>query len=370
MNARIVGAFLKAFLKNRLIKIGHNWKLRDWKVTFDKYKQTMAQPEEHSDPVVEAVANHLHGQGQEEPKKAARYNAGKNMLDLIPPEFEEELGFVFTKGAVKYSVKGDCDCIVHHVTELSRSIRKQGYVDIAEKFKLDLSEYAPAATRSDQLNSEKIISATHVITYAGKKIMQIDTKSNKDELDQNIERNIESGIGNISQSILSNESVTGVEHFCEYITSHPMSLISCWLKKLVLYAAKREVCRLTTITLQGKSEKDYADLVISHLDSLSELIGQIKHLPICGSMKILRSGVDNWKQSVNTDDHDLFVRDRVGSLKRHLLAYRKGEFFDPDRPEGYTGPDTTHLGHVAWNALAILWYYLNDTRSNNENIAE
>ena len=47
----------------------------------------------------------LKGFQKEEPTKsegALRYNQGKNRLDLIPPEFIEEVGKVFTFGATKY----------------------------------------------------------------------------------------------------------------------------------------------------------------------------------------------------------------------------------------------------------------------------
>lgn len=70
--------------------------------------------------------------------------------------------------------------------------------------------------------------------------------------------------------------------------------------------------------------------------------------------KILTRGAkkyadDNWKNSVNTKEHEKWVKRCLGSLRRHLAAWQKGEQIDPEL-------GTYHMGQVAWNALVIMWY--------------
>ncbi len=63
---------------------------------------------------------------------------------------------------------------------------------------------------------------------------------------------------------------------------------------------------------------------------------------------------NNWKKSLNTEDHNVLIEDRISSLLRHYVSWRKGEIDDPESGEH-------HLAHVAWNALMIVWY---DKNSN------
>src|SRR5271157_293636 len=88
---------------------------------------------------------------------------------------------------------------------------------------------------------------------------------------------------------------------------------------------------------------------------------------------------DNWKSSINTEDHDKFIKDRMESIHRHLSQIRKGKSYDDEllingqhRPNGvpytieeiikYNRIETTHAGAVAINALFIVWYTLHDSR--------
>lgn len=82
-------------------------------------------------------------------------------------------------------------------------------------------------------------------------------------------------------------------------------------------------------------------------------------------VKILTKGAvkyspDNWKESINTQDHESFKQDRMASAMRHIAAYRKGEVFDK---ENLLDVKTTHLGHAAWNLLAIMYYDMNVLKS-------
>jgi hypothetical protein len=65
---------------------------------------------------------------------------------------------------------------------------------------------------------------------------------------------------------------------------------------------------------------------------------------------------DNWKQSLNTEEHDTFVDRRMNSLQRHTLLYRKGERVDPE-----TG--LSHMLLAQWNAGVVAWYEANDRRA-------
>jgi hypothetical protein len=60
--------------------------------------------------------------------------------------------------------------------------------------------------------------------------------------------------------------------------------------------------------------------------------------------------------SINTEDHVSFVSDRYESIRRHLSAWRRNELFDPEVVKGAENLNTYHMGHVAWNALAIMFY--------------
>lgn len=68
---------------------------------------------------------------------------------------------------------------------------------------------------------------------------------------------------------------------------------------------------------------------------------------------------ENWKVSLNTDDHNSFVADRKESLKRHLLQYDSGELTDEES-------GIRHMVMIAWNSLTIAWYdnYRNDSAIN------
>lgn len=66
---------------------------------------------------------------------------------------------------------------------------------------------------------------------------------------------------------------------------------------------------------------------------------------------------NNWKLSVNTEDHDSLRNDRMDSALRHIVSYMRHEKIDPESNQ-------PHLGHAAWNLLCVLWYDMNDTRGS------
>lgn len=71
-----------------------------------------------------------------------------------------------------------------------------------------------------------------------------------------------------------------------------------------------------------------------------EIIEEIVHIYTFGSKKY----ADNSWQLVENPESRFF-----SALCRHLVAYRTGEWLDPEsgRP---------HLAHCAWNVIALLWF--------------
>lgn len=107
-----------------------------------------------------------------------------------------------------------------------------------------------------------------------------------------------------------------------------------------------------------------------------ECIEEVIRILMKGAIKY---SPDNWKLSVNTDDHDRFVNDRLESIYRHLASIRLGEVYDDERLEygqvrydktPYTADEvdrfnsiqTTHAGAVAINGFFVFWYRLKDKR--------
>lgn len=86
-----------------------------------------------------------------------------------------------------------------------------------------------------------------------------------------------------------------------------------------------------------------------------EWIEQLAKVLMKGAAKYSR---DNWKKSQGTSDHDTFRQKRIDAGLRHVLAYQRGEQFDPEKVSGTTHNDTRHLAHAAWNFLAVMSYDL------------
>jgi hypothetical protein len=83
------------------------------------------------------------------------------------------------------------------------------------------------------------------------------------------------------------------------------------------------------------------------MDALDEVVKRFTH----GAEKY---EVDSWKLVDNA------VERYSAALMRHYSAWRQGEGYDPDCPE------LTHIGAVAWNALALVWFELHKEDKNNE----
>lgn len=86
-----------------------------------------------------------------------------------------------------------------------------------------------------------------------------------------------------------------------------------------------------------------------------EWIEQLTKVLMKGAAKYSR---DNWKKSQGASDHDTFRQKCIDAGLRHVLAYQRGEQFDPEQVNGTIHNDTRHLAHAAWNFLAAMSYDL------------
>jgi len=65
---------------------------------------------------------------------------------------------------------------------------------------------------------------------------------------------------------------------------------------------------------------------------------------------------NNWKNSINTEDHDQFMYDRLESAMRHIQRIRYGERFDAETIEGAEDIKVAHAVCAAWNLLVYEYY--------------
>lgn len=82
-------------------------------------------------------------------------------------------------------------------------------------------------------------------------------------------------------------------------------------------------------------------------------------------------GKENWRESIGTDDHDAFLRDRTESLYRHLadhLAYLEGVKKHPyDEKALSQGKKILSLDQIMFNA-GILGEYINYKERTKEKL--
>ena len=76
----------------------------------------------------------------------------------------------------------------------------------------------------------------------------------------------------------------------------------------------------------------------------------IEYLAKVYTMGANKYGDNNWQGLDNFEDR------YYSALMRHLSSHRKGEMYDDE--SGYL-----HIGHAAWNAIALLWYALKEEKS-------
>jgi hypothetical protein len=87
------------------------------------------------------------------------------------------------------------------------------------------------------------------------------------------------------------------------------------------------------------------------MDALDEVVRRFTH----GAAKYAPG---NWQ---TVDDA---VERYSAALMRHYSAYRQGERMDPE------APGLSHIGAVAWNALALVWFELRGYEPEKDNNAE
>lgn len=71
----------------------------------------------------------------------------------------------------------------------------------------------------------------------------------------------------------------------------------------------------------------------------------LRELADITSFGAVKYSAENWKKGMPESK-------MVDSLMRHLQAHRLGEYADSES-------GCSHLGHVAWNALALMWFHEN-----------
>ena len=88
-----------------------------------------------------------------------------------------------------------------------------------------------------------------------------------------------------------------------------------------------------------KDDSDKLRYNLLPMDALDEVVKRFTH----GAKKY---APDNWQK---VDDA---VERYSAALMRHYSAWRQGEQNDPE------APGLTHIGAVAWNAIALVWFDL------------
>lgn len=94
-------------------------------------------------------------------------------------------------------------------------------------------------------------------------------------------------------------------------------------------------------------------------------VGAEKYTLRDNNNNILDDGADNWKKGMSW-------KKVIGSVKRHINKFEKGEDFDYDWPEEILntyGP-TYHLANAAWGLLTLLEFYKIHPELDDRNIVE
>jgi hypothetical protein len=89
----------------------------------------------------------------------------------------------------------------------------------------------------------------------------------------------------------------------------------------------------------AKFDTDKLRYDLLSMDALDEIVKRFTH----GAEKYAPG---NWKKVEGA------VERYSAALMRHYSAYRQGERMDPE------APGLSHIGAVAWNALALVWFDL------------
>lgn len=90
------------------------------------------------------------------------------------------------------------------------------------------------------------------------------------------------------------------------------------------------------MTKQGK-KYDEGKIMVDLL--VPEFLEDVARVMTMGAQKY---GIENWKQGLDK-------RRILAALYRHLLAYHKGETYDPESK-------FSHLSHIACNTMFLFWY--------------
>ena len=103
---------------------------------------------------------------------------------------------------------------------------------------------------------------------------------------------------------------------------------------------------------KGKIDLTQSSWVAQYCEALVFMYGEIKYAR------------DNWKK-FKQDNEDGTGEQRANleflqCIKRHLMAYERGEFFDPESK-------MSHMAHILWNVSRIIdLYYLGNTHGKDD----
>lgn len=69
---------------------------------------------------------------------------------------------------------------------------------------------------------------------------------------------------------------------------------------------------------------------------------------------------NNWQNSLGQPESQAWRVKCLASLRRHLAAWQKGRMYDLEHKDH----KIHHMTAVAWNALVIMWYDMNEEKKH------
>lgn len=234
---------------------------------------------------------------------------------LLPVEAVIEGAKAMQFGAEKYTTYGECDCNASIVKESLNSVSENGVspVIIAGSGQ-PIQSLNAGSTTGKNFGSLETKKELKYIAPIGSETVPHTTKLTK-------------GLEVLRQSIILLES-----------KSRSSSIDPATFAE--------EVKDLLSITAMIQRRLEDVSATPATLGSvgLTNQNGFPKHLNTCASLRVLRSGVDQWREV------DMQRREFIDALERHLIALKQGETHASDS-------NVSHLGHIIANAGIILAKY-------------
>jgi hypothetical protein len=242
-----------------------------------------------------------------------KYDEGKPRMDLLDPSFTKGVASVLTFGANKYSQKGECDCRVKSANEILKYGPKD-FVSLATTLRANKTIESLITSTNESIEGRTSIVLEHI----------------KDNIFLITPESLRRNVG----TLLKNNT-----------DSQTKDWMNSLLKIIVRYVDQTINFASITAMQQVRRESDFVRDVISHLDSLKKMAGQIKHTPTCQSTVVIRSGADNWRGGIQ------YTR-IISAIHRHLAAIQEGEDIDPES-------GLPHVYHIGCNVQFLGWMMQN-----------